>query len=443
MGYERVMVFVAHPDDEGTMGGTIVKMRDAGTEVTLVQMCTGSGGYPKPKWKDKIVEMRTAEGDAADKVLGIRPRIRLGRPDGELVFDRETSDECIRIIREVKPNAIFTHGEADQHPDHRNLVELVKFAFKMAGRPVRSAQGPPWQASHLYFFGNASPGSALFEIDISAQMDKKIECIATQKSQYEWWGGFENIRDRVLNRPHVEHFKHAGPVVLNDFIKPPEEYERILVFAAHPDDETSMGGTIARFAEKGTRVFVCQMTDGSEGYPKPEMRDKIVEMRRAEAEEADNALGIERRYRLDRPDMALLNDKETFKECIRIIREVKPDAIFTHGGSKAELHRDHKATYELSIEARWQAGNPVSAELGEPWRTPRVYCFGRVDNPDCTIAINVNDHIEKKIAAVRAQISQYTLWGGWENMETRMRAQGPPYVERFVSLDPVVLREFL
>jgi len=220
-------------------------------------------------------------------------------------------------------------------------------------------------------------------------------------------------------------------------------YERALAFAAHPDDEISMGGTLARFAAKGTSVFVCQMTDGSEGYPRPDMRDTIVATRKAEAGEADKALGIERRYHLARPDMALVNDKETFKECIRVIREVKPSAIFTHGGSGKELHRDHKATYELSIEARWQAGNPVSAELGEPWRTPRVYCFGRANDPDCTVAINVNDYVEKKIAAVKTQVSQYTLWGGWENMEKRMRAQGPPYVERFTSLDPVVLREFL
>jgi LmbE family N-acetylglucosaminyl deacetylase len=140
MSYERALVFVAHPDDEGTMGGAIVKMREAGTEVTLVQMCTGSGGYPKPEWKDKIVEMRTAEGDACGKVLGIKPRTRVGRPDGELIFDRQTSEECIRLIREHKPNAIFTHGEADLHPDHRNLCEMVKFAFRMAGRPVRSCR---------------------------------------------------------------------------------------------------------------------------------------------------------------------------------------------------------------------------------------------------------------------------------------------------------------
>jgi len=108
-----------------------------------------------------------------------------------------------------------------------------------------------------------------------------------------------------------------------------------------------------------------------------------------------------------------------------------------------ELHRDHKATFELSVEARWQAGQPVAADLGPPWKTPRMYLFGRLDDPDCTIAIDVDGYIEKKIAAVKTQVSQYALWGGWENMEKRMCAQGPPYVERFVSLDPVGLREFL
>ena len=99
------------------------------------------------------------------------------------------------------------------------------------------------------------------------------------------------------------------------------KYQRILVFAAHPDDEITMAGTMARAAAEGVRVAVVQMTDGSEGYPSPDMRAQIVELRRAEAEECNRVLGIARRVFLDRPDMGLVNDKETLKECIRVIRE--------------------------------------------------------------------------------------------------------------------------
>ena len=46
-------------------------------------------------------------------------------------------------------------------------------------------------------------------------------------------------------------------------------YRRVLVFGAHPDDETTMAGTMARLAFGGTKVYVAILTDGREGYPKP------------------------------------------------------------------------------------------------------------------------------------------------------------------------------
>ncbi|MBC7289422.1 MAG: PIG-L family deacetylase, partial [Armatimonadetes bacterium] len=108
-------------------------------------------------------------------------------------------------------------------------------------------------------------------------------------------------------------------------------YSSILVFGAHPDDEITMAGTMAKLASLGVRVLVCTCTDGSEGYPNPDWRDRIVEMRRQEMAECDKVLGVAYRYRLDRPDMALENNKENFKAIMRIIREARPDAVFTHG----------------------------------------------------------------------------------------------------------------
>ncbi len=187
------------------------------------------------------------------------------------------------------------------------------------------------------------------------------------------------------------------------------KYQRILVFAAHPDDEITMAGTMARAAAEGVRVAVVQMTDGSEGYPSPDMRAQIVELRRAEAEECNRVLGIARRVFLDRPDMGLVNDKETLKECIRVIREERPEAIFTHG--PADNHRDHLATHALAVEARWHAGEPVAAELGESWKTPTLFYYKSVRDPYPTIRWDVSATAHKRQEALAAQVSQQTLFG--------------------------------
>jgi len=225
------------------------------------------------------------------------------------------------------------------------------------------------------------------------------------------------------------------------------DYSTILVFAAHPDDEIRMAGTMAKLSHAGVRVVVCQFTNGCEGYPKPEWRDQIVEMRRKEADACDQVLGIARRYHVGRPDMALVNDKETFLEAIRIIREVRPDAVFTQGPD--DRHRDHIATCEISLEAAWQAGQPVAAEQGEPWNTPHVFFYKAVQSRPPDIVYDVSDSAHKVPEALAAQESQHMLFGrtreGFLAEAESIRqavAQGRKYTESFWFTDRCHVTDF-
>lgn len=184
-------------------------------------------------------------------------------------------------------------------------------------------------------------------------------------------------------------------------------YKTILVFAAHPDDEMTMAGTMSKASDLGVRVVVAQSTNGSEGYPKPEMEKTIVKVRRKEADEADKVLGVERIH-LGHDDMALVNDKATFKQFIKVIRKVRPDAIFTHGPH--DLHRDHLATSAISIEARWQAGQPVSTKLGPPWQTPHFYFYKGVRGADPNYEVDIAGYAHKAAEARRTQVSQHILF---------------------------------
>ncbi len=224
-------------------------------------------------------------------------------------------------------------------------------------------------------------------------------------------------------------------------------YSTVLVFGAHPDDEITMAGTIAKLASMGVRVLVCTCTDGCEGYPRPEWRDKIVEMRRKESEECDKVLGIAHRYRLDRPDMALENNKENFKAIIEVIRDARPDAIFTHGPE--DFHRDHRAVAELVLEAAWQAGEPVAAELGEPWVTPHVFYYKGIRSRLPDIIYDVSDFAHKRFEALATQVSQHTLFGKTredflaEAERVKKAAEaGTKYTENFWLTDRCHLTDF-
>ena len=79
---------------------------------------------------------------------------------------------------------------------------------------------------------------------------------------------------------------------------------RVLVFAAHPDDEVlGMGGTIAVHAERGDEVRIVVVTDGSSTqYP----GDADTRARKdGEAVSAAAELGVTDYVHLDLPDMRL------------------------------------------------------------------------------------------------------------------------------------------
>jgi len=222
-------------------------------------------------------------------------------------------------------------------------------------------------------------------------------------------------------------------------------YDRILVFAAHPDDELTMAGTMAKLARQGVKVFVAQMTNGSEGYPKPEWKNQIVKMRRAEAKACNKVIGITKRYMLDKDDMGLVNNKETLKQCIRIIREVRPDAAFIHGPD--DNHRDHRNTHDISREALWHAGEPVAADLGASWKTPHIYLYKGVLGRKPAVVFDVSETAWARPAALATQVSQHTLFRRtkqqFEEDAKRMKANPGKAYETFWIAEEVRLSAFL
>ena len=226
------------------------------------------------------------------------------------------------------------------------------------------------------------------------------------------------------------------------------DYRRILVFGAHPDDEIRMAGTMAKLAAAGVQVYVAIMTDGSEGFPNPAWREQIVAMRAAEMEECDRVLSITKRFRLGYPDMGLVHGKQVFRDCIRAVRGARPDAVFTHG--PAGINPDHVATHEITVPAVWQAGQPVAADLGEPWPAGQLYYYKEVSTsvrtvgPSVTFDVTGYDHYV--LLANATQVSQHTLFRTTrEELEAeaeRIRQAHRPATETFWMSERFRLADF-
>lgn len=133
---------------------------------------------------------------------------------------------------------------------------------------------------------------------------------------------------------------------------------RVLVVAAHPDDEIlGMGGTIARHARAGDEVTVLWVTDGSSTQYTG--RPEVVELKYGEAEAALRVLGARDWIRGGLPDMRL--DTVPHVEVNRVVeRAVEQTGAETVYCVHPDVNRDHRAVFEsTAVAARPRPGSPV------------------------------------------------------------------------------------
>lgn len=188
---KKIMVFGAHPDDETIgLGATIALLSEVGYEVYVVTFCWsrqadwGDTGYSRMEWKAKIEELRRREAEAADKTLGVKERIGLGIPTQGVINDRATYQRVVKLIRQIKPFAIFTHYYEDKHRDHRAVSQITEEAWWKASENVLVDLGQPWRAEALFFY-------EIFElftrpthiIDVTRTFQRKTEALYCFESQ--------------------------------------------------------------------------------------------------------------------------------------------------------------------------------------------------------------------------------------------------------------------
>ena len=190
------------------------------------------------------------------------------------------------------------------------------------------------------------------------------------------------------------------------------EYKNVLVFCAHPDDEIiGCGGTIAKLSEKGATITVVMFTLGETGYTQPGQREEFSQVREREKDRYDHILGISNRIVLGKPCQDVVNDVDTYRQCIRICREVTPDVVFTH--SPADRHRDHRAVSEITTEACWKASEPVLADYGKPWNVQHVFFFEIFELfSQPSLIVDITDTLPAKRRAMETQASQLLVLQG-------------------------------
>ncbi len=174
---------------------------------------------------------------------------------------------------------------------------------------------------------------------------------------------------------------------------------RVLVVAAHPDDELlGIGGIVCRHTKNGDTVRSVIMCEGESIRYAQDVGQKTA------MEDAARIMGVEKIYHLNFPDQKLY----TFTLCDiitpleKISEEFRPDIIYCQ--SMSDANRDHK----ILFEAANVAFRPNSEWIKE------FYCFYTVSStewgyprnfvPDTWV--DISDVLEQKNSAFEAYKSE-------------------------------------
>ncbi|EAC1787038.1 PIG-L family deacetylase [Campylobacter coli] len=178
--------------------------------------------------------------------------------------------------------------------------------------------------------------------------------------------------------------------------------KKILIIAAHPDDEVlGCFGTVSKFIKEGYEAYTLILGEGktSRVANKNEIKYKEFEILENEALKANQSIGIKELFREKFPDNRF--DSVPLLDIIKSIEKIKnilkPDIIFTHYAK--DLNIDHQITFKAVLTATRPLINENVREIysfevlsSTEWNYPTSF------SPN--VFFDISDTLEDKIKAM-------------------------------------------
>jgi N-acetylglucosamine malate deacetylase 1 len=171
----KVVCVGGHPDDpESGCGGALVRYAALGSAVTIVYLTRGERGI-NGKSLDEAARIRTAESEAACRMIGAKP-VFFGQIDGATEVTHAHVDAMTKLLAAERPDVIFAHWPVDTHMDHQVASLLTIRAWMQLRLPA------------LYFFevNSGSQTEGFYPntyVDISSVVEQKKRALFAHVSQ--------------------------------------------------------------------------------------------------------------------------------------------------------------------------------------------------------------------------------------------------------------------
>jgi LmbE family N-acetylglucosaminyl deacetylase len=186
---------------------------------------------------------------------------------------------------------------------------------------------------------------------------------------------------------------------------------RVLVVAAHPDDEVlGCGGTMARLVNEGHEVHITIMGEGitsRHGQPQEADRDQLSRLHR-QAQAAAGKIKASDVVLCKLPDNRL--DTVALLDVVKLVEDMvqklKPEIVYTH--HPGDLNIDHGVVHRAVLTAtRPMAGQPVREIYAFEVPSSTEWAFHRVEpcfRPN--VFVDVSGTLETKIEAMACYESE-------------------------------------
>lgn len=185
----------------------------------------------------------------------------------------------------------------------------------------------------------------------------------------------------------------------------PEDFERVLCIAAHPDDlEYGLASVVARWTGQGKQVAYVMVTSGEagiDGLPPAECGP----IREEEERRSAAVVGVHDVRFLGHPDGLVEYGPALRRDLAAAIRWWRPDVVLTMTDRLVWLgdsinHADHRAVGTAALDACRDAGNRwLFTDAGEPWDGAHTVYVAVDDEP--SHHVDVTDTIDAGVASLR------------------------------------------
>lgn len=221
---------------------------------------------------------------------------------------------------------------------------------------------------------------------------------------------------------------------------------KVLVIAAHPDDEIlGVGATVAKHVKNGDEAYALILGEGqtSRTDRREETDQSAVQQLHETSIKAAEIVGYKDIYfenfpdnRFDRVDLL-----DIVKVVERYIATIKPDIIYTH--HKGDLNIDHQYTYRAVMTGTRPVNDCCVKE---------IYCFETVSSTEWNFLygddtfmpntfVNVKDTFQSKLKAMecyQSELCKFPHPRSLENLELCGKRWGAVvglnYVEAFETM---------